>query len=137
MTTLLCTFLGSLFAFFLFLAQPDIAVYAAIMVFGCIFVPVLIAALLYEPIKRKVRARTGTATMLLRMGSLLLLFAAGIFIWVLADVAFSDCFWQGIRKDFESQFAGFMAIGAFVALTMPLIDSWLDKWLRRKELRHP
>ena len=136
MTTLLCTFLGSLFAFFLFIGQGDVAVFAAMMVFGCIFFPVLIATFLFQIIKQRVRSKSTLRTFLLRVGALLLVLVIGIFVWIVADVAFSELSWESFKTDYETQFSGFMVIGVFVALTMPLVDLWLDKWLsKNKEQR--
>ena len=133
MTTLICTFLGSLFSFILFISKPgnaDNAVYATILVFGSIIGPIFIAAFLFRLIKKHVKSKSVLLLTLLKMGSLLALLIVGVFVWVLTDVVVSNFSWQSMKADYKSQFAGFMAIGIFIALSMPLVDLGLDKLLQ-------
>jgi hypothetical protein len=123
----LSTLLGCLLGVFLLLfSDESSAFYVGILIFGNILFPTLLGVLLFQLVKRWVTFRSLTKTLVVRILVLVLLFAIGLVLWAIGDVALSGLTIEKVVDDFNSQFLGFTPIALCLAISIPAFDLLLS-----------
>lgn len=138
LTTLFAALLGLLIIAMLLLFKGETfgtILYMGFLIIGSSIVPVLIAVLLFQIVRRQINFKNQTKTLILRILILILIFALGLIVWSFIDViiynaGFSDLALQNVIEDFESQFLGFIPATLPVAIAIPAIDILIEEKLK-------
>ena len=128
--TLLSSLGGFVFVTFFFWLSSSLekSIFMGFLVYVNILIPTFIGTLIYFLIKRWRINKSKTVNIVIQIIMLTLFFIIGLFIWATIDsLLFTTLSWDNIKKDFDSQFMGFLPITLTIATLLPIFDLWLSK----------
>jgi hypothetical protein len=105
--------------------------YVFVMMIGNIIIPVLIAVLIYQLLKKTLPYQNKGKAVWIHVAILLILYPLGLVAWSILDVLLglaasaNESFFSAVTSDFLSQFRSFVVIAFLLAVLIPLVDRQL------------
>jgi hypothetical protein len=105
--------------------EPFYFIYIGMLLFGSLFVPLIIASALYYFIARKMKAQAVLASRLLQPATLFVAIQIGLLIWAALEVALDDSL-KNIMNHYNREFGRMFWLTVFIAFAIPLTYFILD-----------
>jgi hypothetical protein len=135
LTTLFALLWAFIFTLVLFsIESVEMGIYAATMIIGISFIPVLVAVLLFQLIRKRIVANS-TLPFIIQILLMILIMSVGLILWSVAD-AIPDFSLENVVEDFHSQFLGFTPLALSLAIAIPAIDKLIDKIDKKANKKH-